>query len=246
MKKLRLISFILLVIALGACSLEQAPSVGLVLPHHLIVEDKIDEVYKSVSEYDFEKVLIIGPNHFGIGFNPIQTNRKNFLSENIDLVKVESENYEKEHSIYSHYEFIDMYFPNAKVESLIIKQGVDKDLLDELVLGIESLDLKSTLFVASIDFAHGIPEDEAVKSDNKIIDWLKSKDKNYDDIFRFNNGWGQDQVAIDSPESLYVLTKIFNAAKIDVIERTSSGDILNFSNGDLNTSHIFARLVFDE
>jgi AmmeMemoRadiSam system protein B len=246
MNKLRVIFIALIITMLGACSTEPAPSIGLILPHHLIVEDKIDEVYELVSNYDFEQVLIIGPNHFGLGFNPIQTNRENFLSENIEIVKIEDDDYDKEHSIFSHYEFIDKYFSKAQVESLIIKQGVDRKLLDELIEGLNSLDLNSTLVIASIDFAHGISEEQALQSDNEIINWLESVPRDSDQIFEFNDGWGPDQVALDSPETLYVVNSIFDTAKIEVIERTSSGDMLNFTNGDLNTSHIFARLFFDE
>ena len=243
MKKFLLI----LILIVGACSSEQAPNVGLVLPHHLLVEDQIDEVYESVSDQNFDKIVIISPNHFGYGFNSIQTNSDNLVSENLDVVYAEPENYDKEHGIYSHYGFIDKYFAKSEVLPITIKPGTHKYQLDKLISGLRDLDLRNTLIIASIDFTHQIAEVEAVESDKKVMEWMTGHEQVlFEDIVSFNEGWSEDQIAIDSPESLYVLFKVFEGATVEVLERTSSADILGFSNGDLNTSHIFARLVFDE
>jgi AmmeMemoRadiSam system protein B len=228
------------------------PPIGLVLPHHLLVEDEIDKVYSQIED-DIERVILISPNHFGVGFNSVQTNSNNEFSEQIGVLHVENERFDMEHGIYSHYEFINKYFANVEIIPIIIKQGASLEILNELIASLSLLDLNNTLIIASIDFSHQIEELEALKSDNKIITWINNHDTvDYADIIGFQTHYSKDpnyeQVALDSPESFYVLFKLFEnlgTTHINVLKRTSSSDILKFDEPSLNTSHIFARLLLN-
>lgn len=239
---------------------------GIVLPHHLLVENYIDDLYKLTSEKDpnISRIILLSPNHFGYGFSYIQsTNQaftpknsprldKNFI-ENLSQktpLKIDQSYFEKEHGIMSELPFIKKYFPNAKIVPIRIKPTTPQSQLDPLIKEISSTDLSRTLIIASIDFTHSESEETAVKNDNRIITWLEdwakgSQKADFQEIKKLAKSISktvQDSVAMDSPESFYILTKLMeheSAKTFTLFKRTSSASLLNIKDPLQNTSHIF-------
>jgi len=239
---------------------------GIVVPHHLLVEQYIDQLYKLTAEKDpnINRVILISPNHFGYGFSYIQSTNQAFTPKNsprldknmiIALSKkspltIDSTFFEKEHGIMSELPFIKKYFPNAKVTPIRIKPTTPESQLDLLVKVISTMDLSRTLIIASIDFTHYESEETAVKNDNRIIEWLKnwgttSQLANFQEIKILARSLvksTEDSVAMDSPESFYVLVKLMekeSTKNFTLFKRTSSASLLKIKDPLQNTSHLF-------
>lgn len=243
---------------------------GVILPHHLLVENYIDEVYQQISSPDIKRIILISPNHFLYGRSYIQSTEDTKLYDGIDLdldyiknleektpLEAEITDFKKEHGIYNHLMYIDGYFPNAKVVPIIIKGKTPQKILDPLVTEILKNYSEDTLIIISVDFSHYTDEKIALDNDNKIIAWLSkiipNKDAKKENIFkeanslaiRINKPTEDYPVGIDSPESVYVFVELMRnlgATKFNFIRRTSSADLLKIADPKQNTSHIFATV----
>jgi len=215
---------------------------GIVLPHHLLVEHFIDEFYKEVSinRSDIKEIILISPNHFFYGFDYIQRDPKNL---------------KKEHGIMNELPFIKKYFPKAKVTPYTIKPGTPQNKLDLLIDNISKQKLDHSLIVASIDFSHYESEVISENNDAKTVIFLQKlntlpKEEN---IFKTLKTLSispkvasNESVAIDSPETLYVLVKLMDLQNSDIFhlwKRTSTIGILPHTKPKDNTSHIFGFFV---
>lgn len=241
-------------------------TMGFVTPHHLLVEYYINALYKLVGSErtDITQVIIISPNHFNYGYHYIQSTDQKFTAKNLPTLdtdfinnlakntslKIEPKYYEKEHGIMVELPFIKTYFPKAKVIPIIIKSDTPKARLDSVIKEILKSDLSHTLIIASIDFTHYEAEKVAVENDNRIINWLKEwSTKDQKDPFtkiknlaKSSSQTNASSVAMDSPETFYILTSIMaieKAKDFTLFQRTSSASTFGVKDPLQNTSHIF-------
>ena len=84
---------------------------GVMVPHHLLVEDTMNEFYDEIWN-DYDKVIVMSTNHFGYGFNYIQTNNEKYAN---DLVKYEEHKFDEDHGVTVHYDFILDRNPDAEI-----------------------------------------------------------------------------------------------------------------------------------
>jgi len=215
---------------------------GIVLPHHLLVENFIDTFYKEVSENrpDITEIILISPNHFFYGFEYIQGETKNL---------------EKEHGIMNELSFIKKYFPKAKITPYTIKPGTPQNRLDSLISQVSKENPDNTLIIASIDFSHYEAKKTAEFTDAKIVRFLEnlkslSKETNiFEKLKTLSESpkeFSKEAVAIDSPETLYVLIKLMQIQNSDnfyLWKRTSTLSLTKIKDPLQNTSHIFGFFV---
>ena len=244
---------------------------GIILPHHLLVKSQMDEFYKLTAKNrpNIDRIILLAPNHFLYGFHYIQSTNQEFtpknspkldqdfienLAKNTPL-KTEPKDFEKEHGIMAELSFISKYFPKAKVVPITLKSNIPQDRLDSLIKEINKSDLSNTLIIASIDFTHYETEDISVENDNRTISWLKKwGTKDQKNIFNAIKKLAKSPaaitrsaVAIDSPESFYIIVKIMEklqAKNASLWKRTSSASLLGIQDPLQNTSHLF--ITFSE
>lgn len=237
--------------------------IGAIIPHHLLVENYIDQFYKKVSREnpDIKTIILLSPNHFNFGFGFMQTTdgpkfldiqKIQQLAEN-SPIKIEPKYFQKEHGITNHLPFIKKYFPEAKIIPIIFKKSTPQNRLDTLVKNLTEIIDQKTLIIASIDFTHYENENTALKNDQRTIDWLKNiknediskiKLQDLNDLAKTFDQTNEESVAFDSPESMYVLIKLLNqhqAINFKLFKRTSSASLLNINDPLSNTSHIFGE-----
>lgn len=262
----KLSAYIFTILTLASCSQNsqtQPPqqTYGAIIPHHLLVEKHIDQFYSEISDPKIEKIILLSPNHFGLGFSYIQSTDKTYEKNdiNLDLEKIfalsktnflaiESADFDKEHGIYTHAPFIKKYFPNAKITPIIIKSGAPQKILDTLIAAIsQNFEKNQTMIIASVDFTHYTAENFASKNDKNTIAFLQNPQpltletiKNLAVPLAKTN---PDATAIDSPESIYVLLKLMakQNTRFTLWKRTSTATVTSIQDPDLNTSHIFGR-----
>jgi len=238
---------------------------GLIVPHHRLVEFKIEEYYKLVPAKNIKKIILISPNHFNHGYYRIQSTEilnKKFekISLNLPSIKLLNKNlalrllnkkFEKEHGITVHYSLIEKYFPGTKIIPIIIKENTAQKELDNLIQNINKLDLNNTLIIASIDFVHYEDEKSALIDDSQTINWIKNWEKNdlknsFSDIKKLAEPENKEAIAIDSPETLYLLYTILannNCDQVIKIDRSSSNSLLKQEKPLENTSHLYTFIT---
>lgn len=231
-----------------------------IIPHHLLVKSFMEKFYKQLADKNnYQRIVILAPNHFGYGFNFIQVSdvaSGEGLGEivvpidmetvkNLDkdgVARLEPKLFEREHGIYTHYPFIEKYFPEAKVVPIIIKREATEKDLDELVAELKKLDNGKILYLASLDFTHYTDEESAVQNDLKMLEWLGddgSKDLESALVAGTSVDQTNESVAIDSPEALYVIGRLADGMQFGFWARTSSLSMINGLSPLQNTSHIF-------
>lgn len=277
MEKIKKIHVIILTSALiiGALVFARPASIkpkviGAIIPHHLLVENQMDQFYQKLAKENPEisKIILISPNHMGRGLNFLQTT-DNFSNLNLptgqaglpdinQLVNhsplyLEPKSFEKEHGIYNHLPFLKKYFPRASLIPIIIKLQTPENRLEMLISDLQKIITTDTLIIASVDFTHYESEKIALENDNRTIAWLESL--NSEDISKINlqkirdlakspNKNTYEAVAFDSPESLYLLIKLlnhYNATDFRLYKRTSTLSLTKLTNFLDNTSHIFGE-----
>lgn len=218
--------------------------VGVIMPHHLLVAGFMDKFYQQlVAELKQEKrvitrVILISPNHFGYGFNFIQSTdvsaAKNFdvkldvatirALEKRGVLKIEPKYLPREHGVTTHFSFLKKYFPQAKVIPVILKRDIPKDKLDALVKELTKVDSEEeTLVIGSIDFSHYSGEEWALENDSRMLSWLSAfgncenisevdcQVKNFADVeelYKSKDTFTKDAVGVDSPEAVYVMNDL--------------------------------------
>jgi len=242
---------------------------GVILPHHNIVGEYIDEMYKDIASRKIERVIVISTNHFNVGGDYILTDTNLASEVNLDLdlmnyldekkaLSIEHGTFNNEHGIKVHTARIDGAFPNAKVLPIIIKWQTSEKNLNKLIRTIlEKVDMDKTLVVASIDFSHYVKEETALLNDENIQDWLRSwpakrmalKLANVLDLEKSASMDTDVSTAMDSPETFYVFTNLMQRSakdqmQVEIIRRTSSLSYTNNIQADpmQNTSHLFVKV----
>ncbi len=218
------------------------------------------------------RIILVSPNHFDNGVKYIQTatvTHKDLSNDLLDLPAIhflaskagafiENKYYSVEHGIYVHYPFIKKYFPQAQIIPIILKRGTPQAQMDKLIADLQELqkiENKNTLILASVDFTHYVSEDIAAKNDRQTIayftQWSSVENLRnnpaqiFADLVRLSKSpkeQNPDAVAIDSPETIYVLLNYLNDNGVhgfNLWNRTSTLSLTKLTDPNMNTSHIF-------
>ncbi len=238
---------------------------GIILPHHLLVASFMEKFYGQLAaENSYDRVVILAPNHFGYGYNFVQTTDAVEGGPGLDLkwidtleesktARMETADFGKEHGAYVHYPFLRKYFPKALIVPIIIKNDTPCRTLDQLADKLAELRDREegrTLILASLDFSHYSAEEISAANDRRTIAWLEKGA-----AFEAGNLCQEsvemavsldsetpDAVAIDSPGVIYVMQRLMQnsgAANFNLWARTSSASLLDSVRPIDNTSHVF-------
>lgn len=191
-------------------SSEETPIRGMTLPHHKLAEKLILESFERLKNENFSYVIILGPNHFEPEINSIVTAKNipgySFETEVMDAILqkfpdivTSNELINKEHSITLHLPYIKNYMPNAKIVPLMISPYAGKNDLFEKVNYLTSIIPSDTLLIASVDFAHDVMQDTALKNNEESIAAISS--------FNYQKISGYEDEHMDSPLSISMLLK---------------------------------------
>jgi len=243
---------------------------GVILPHHNLVGNYIDDFYAEIAEGEVgevERVILLSPNHDHIGYGFMQSTfeldselelDREFIEKLVanEVVEVGSVGLESEHGVMLHVMRLEKYFPDAKLVPLMISWQTPGEYLDAFVEAVLAVDgLEGTLVVASIDFSHYVTEEVAVRNDQRTVAWLEEwgsggrssgVEVNLEEILELEETFVQDTenaTAMDSPEALYIFTRLLNDVReVDLWKRTSSASMAGVQDPYQNTSHLFVKV----
>lgn len=220
-----------------------APASALVA-HHLLVADKIAEVFDVIGNDDLRTVVLVSPNHFSRGIASVQVSEGAWETpygtvyadipavEKVlhasSLVRHDETAYSGEHGIYGLTPFIARSFPRARIVPIILREDVRAE--DAWRLGeVIATELPHAVLVASVDMTHYHDADYTAANDAKVLATLAAG-VNY-----------AEHLDIDSNASLRVLMGFNHVRGTFVWHMTHHGSSLGMgatADWHENTSHI--------
>ncbi|MDD4333409.1 MAG: AmmeMemoRadiSam system protein B [Patescibacteria group bacterium] len=219
---------------------------GAIMPHHLIVKDKMEEFLSGIKKYNYQTIILIGPNHFERGHSQIitsdqswQTDSGDFLpDENIiealaenKIASIDDQTIKGDHSMYNLTPLLKQYWPQAKIVPIILSSTASPQKAEELADFLaKNLNQENSLVLASVDFSHYQPM--------SVADWHDEKSQAVIESFDFGRVY---DLEIDSPPSIYTVLKyleIIGAEKSELIFHTNSGQLAGSPDAS-TTSHSF-------
>lgn len=277
---------------------------GLIVPHHLLVKDWMERFYEeqglryppsasapenSAYPTSIERIILLSPNHFGYGYDWIQSTDiqpgqdiipgqdvwpANLPATSVTLdgrsiyrlslngaISIEPSHFYKEHGITAEFPYLERFFWGATILPITFKEGTPQPKLDALVeelIKLQQQNPRETLVIASIDFTHMEEEKYALENDNRTIEFLQSVSTDgpptLDQLrtlaLTTNPAPLPGAVAMDSPETLYVLLQLMahaappsgqeaDKSRFTLWQRTSSTSLIPGLPPKDNTSHIF-------
>jgi len=220
---------------------------GGIVPHHLLVKEKIADYFKSLENQNYERVVLIGPNHFDSGDSNIIISEANWETPygaleadikltqaltKIDGVEIDEYPFVREHSISSLVSFVKKSLGNVKFTPIILKTPVSEDEILNLAKEIfNNIDAEKTLVLSSVDFSHYQPVGVAEFHDRRSNAIIQNFD--FDRMM---------SIEVDSPASIYVLEKYLFLNKInkaELIYHTNSGIIMGEEDEPTTTHNFF-------
>jgi len=205
---------------------------GGITPHHLLAGKLIASFFKTIAKAKPEIVVVVAPNHKGIGTKNIQTGgwdwdtpfgilkgdpeKADFLvtSKKADFGEAVLQ---QDHSISGLIPYVKYYMPNAKVLPILVHGALEIGSAIQLGTAIPKMCASERFVViASADFSHYLSMEEADKKDAETFNTIKSG--NLEKLSMFGND------NLDSPTSIITLLSAMQA------EGTSGFKLLEHSN----------------
>jgi len=205
---------------------------GVILPHHLVAGDILTEVLKTVDARKIKRIILIGPNHGERGAYTAlaagvdwEIGGERFVLDKELFVKLQREGFIQrnddaimgEHAVTVPISYIQEAIPNVKILPIMLSENQSIERLKEL--GQRLAPDEETLIVASIDFSHYLPLDQANKNDEVTNALIASWD--YAGLYELNSDY------IDSSSSIIVFLTAMDAVG------ATDGRVINHSNSAL-------------
>lgn len=179
---------------------------GITVPHHLLAIDLIARVFAKIKINEYQRVILVSPDHFGACPVNICYSASDFLTVfgKLDGVKrVElpvsssvanlSDYLYREHGVQAILPFIKYYFPKTEVLVVTFNYSSKKNEVDEFSENIKPLLNKNTLIVQSTDFSHYLTAEQASVKDEQTIKIIS--EDNVNEIFNLSQPDNIDSVA---------------------------------------------------
>jgi len=210
---------------------------GGIVPHHLLAGDMIASFFQTIAVEKYDVVVVLAPNHKGIGKKSIHTGAWSWqtpfgiLEADSDIVnslvdsKLAGTNFElleEDHSVSALVPYIKYYLPDSKIVPILLHGNLgmyETQRLGQYIYGQLENRHKKGIIIASFDFSHYLTLEEANKMDEISIKAIENRD--YDMIQLFDNDY------MDSPPSVITLLSAMDAAGAKYMK------ILGHSNSDL-------------
>jgi len=211
--------------------------------------------YYETSSMNFDRVVIIGPNHYGIGTGlatvrdgiwetplgqvEIDTELASRISENSGILDFDDLAHSRDHCLEVQLPFLQYIKKNQFKLVPIIMIMQDKVTASEIGESIaDSTRALNALLIASSDFTHYEPNSEAHRKDRELIEAILSLDTSifYSTLERLNvSACGYGAIA-----SIMTAAKALGATKGELLRYATSGDII----GDTNNVVGYASIIF--
>lgn len=229
---------------------------GIVSPHagYLYSSAVAANGFYEVSSMEFDDVVMIGPNHYGIGtgaaimntglwetpLGQVEINQElsSVISKNSEIIDLDDFAHSKDHCLEVQLPFVQYIKKKFRIVPIILIMQ-DRQTAEDIGRSIaQSLINTKSLLIASSDFTHYESNSEAHRKDMELIKAILSLDilKFYTTLERENvSACGYGAIA-----SIMTAAKNLGATKGELLKYATSGDII----GDTNTVVGYSSIVF--
>lgn len=212
---------------------DKKPAKGIILPHHDVAGDLINESFSRLSrEGKYSTVVIFAPNHFHpekvpaatadqLTDSPIAADFVYELTADLPLFVNDPAMLESEHGVTIFLPFIKEYFKEAQIVPIIFSPKISPSELERLASFLVRHTTPETLYILSLDFSHNSNAREGIKKNEETLKVMKRFD--YDTLYTF----GDEN--LDSPKAaaafLMVMERL-KAVNFDLWHNTHSAVLL--------------------
>lgn len=222
---------------------------GGIISHHFLMAKEIAGLISLFSQQKPKAIVIVGPNHFGIGNGNLLVSRYGYqtpwgivkndqeiVNELIkrNVVTLDERPFVEEHSISTLVGFIKYFLPDTKIVPIILKRHVTDSERMALVNALSEILSDDDIVLGSVDFSHHINPIASEFHDNRTISIVND--------FDFER---LQSVEVDSPGTLDVVLGYLDsigAKKMRSVNTNMSKYIEDPFLED-GTSYLFANFV---
>jgi MEMO1 family protein len=211
--------------------------------------------YYETSSMNFDRIVMIGPNHYGIGTGlatvvngiwetplgevEVDSELASQIAENSGILDFDELAHSRDHCLEVQLPFLQYIKKNQFKIVPIVMIMQDKVTASEIGESIASSTRNlNTLLIASSDFTHYEPNGEAHRKDDELIKAILSLDISnfYTTFERLNvSACGYGAIA-----SIMTAAKALGATKGELLRYATSGDVM----GDTNNVVGYASIIF--
>lgn len=207
-----------------------------IVPHHLLASNIIADIIKRVAQTNPSTIIILAPNHYERGSVAVSSFAKwdtpigsvdadkKIVREVVELPFVAADGdrvLAAEHAVGNLVPFIKYYLPQTKIVPIVLRRGISRAQIDELVIYLtRAVSNPTTAILASVDFAHGVTPAESEQINAKVRAYLQQR--LYDDIISCGSACS------DAPQVLVTLLKtldVVQSVAMNVVHDTNSANI---------------------
>lgn len=174
---------------------------GILINHHLLAPHFIAQAFTAAATTSPVTVVLLSPNHFGVGSGQVLTSRYSWqtpygeLKPDFELidklvrsgqVAVDEKPFEKEHGISNVVAFVKRSLPNAKVVPIIVKDTLSPNRADKLAELLATATPENSVIAGSFDFSHyqtlevANQHDQASLAVVQSLNWQATEDLDID------------------------------------------------------------------
>ena len=219
---------------------------GGVVSHHIptTIPRLVDFYSRLKKTQPVKNFIVIGPDHTDAGKAPITVSNASFFTaygevrpidglatrlQDAKLANIDESPFDPEHSVGSQILVISKIFPGARVTPIILRSDTTKDHAEALGKILATLMDDETVLIASVDFSHYLPTDQAMALDQISGEVVRNLDLE-----------ALPLVTADSSKSMAVFMEVMNGKKaIDTDDLTilNTNDLMQ--NSDYTTGYVF-------
>lgn len=217
--------FVVAVFLFNGCAPQKMQVRGVIINHHLLAEKLISETLDPLRGQKPSTVVIIGPNHMGLGSAPIVTSKSlespaEDIIDNLIITNVAHlDDYvmHEEFSVTNVLPYVREVFPDARILPLLLYPEMRGERLEAFSAKLIDVLPEDTVMVLSADFAH-VP----TAVDAKVADAYSRQV-----IEQLDEG-NVTNIKIDAPTALQVLMKYVEdrgATNFVLVNNTNSAEL---------------------
>ncbi|MFA6273385.1 MAG: AmmeMemoRadiSam system protein B [Candidatus Paceibacterota bacterium] len=219
---------------------------GGVMSHHIPTTiPQLVEFYSRLKRtQSVRNFIVIGPDHTDAGKAPITISNASFFTaygevrpidglasklQDAKLANIDESPFDPEHSVGSQILVISKIFPGAKVTPIILRSNTTKNHAEALGKMLATLIDDETVLIASVDFSHYLPTDQAMPLDQISGGVVRNLDLE-----------ALSLVTADSGKSMAVFMGVMNEKKAvdtDDLIILNTNDLMQ--NSDYTTGYVF-------
>jgi predicted class III extradiol MEMO1 family dioxygenase len=208
-----------------------------VITHHLLAQSMIINLGKKLAaEAPIPRIVIIGPNHDEVGDSHLLTDDP-ALAKLYPVLESTPKLVNNDHACYAPRGVLQSYLPTSSFSCILVSSRITPSEMTDLA-GILRSNLGVTgVLVASVDFSHYLPQQNADQNDKISLKYLSAFDS--PSLLKLGNNF------LDSPYTLAILfkyLKLIGISHFDIINHLNSAQILKTP--DLSSTTGYFEIVY--